>query len=89
MFEPFKPNQEELDSYVGDYTSSYYPKTISIIKNNKNIFTKINDESEFLIEPVEKNKFENLWEGKKLEFYPNNKEMIFEENGNKYTLNRK
>ena len=89
IFEPFKPSQAELDSYIGDYTSSYYPKTISIIKNNKNIFAKINNESEFLIEPVEKNKFENLWEGKKLGFYPNNKEMIFEENGNKYTLTRK
>ncbi|MFV8393590.1 serine hydrolase domain-containing protein [Flavobacterium sp. LB2P6] len=89
IFESFKPNQEELGNYIGDYTSLYYPKTISIIKNNKNLFAKISDESEFLIEPVEQNIFENLWEGKKLEFYPNNKELIFEENGSKYTLSRK
>ncbi|MBB5637580.1 CubicO group peptidase (beta-lactamase class C family) [Pedobacter cryoconitis] len=89
IFEPFKPNQEDLDKYVGDYMSLSYPRTIAITKNNTNILANFSDQSVLSIEPVEKNKFENLWEGSKIEFKPSTKEMIFEENGEKFIFSKK
>jgi D-alanyl-D-alanine carboxypeptidase len=58
---------------------------INITKNNKRLFANFNNQSLFLIEPIEKNKFENIWEGNKIEFMSNN-EMIFQENGNTFNF---
>ena len=88
IFEPFKPNIEDLEKYVGEYSSSKYQKTIKIEKDNTKLFAQINNQTQFLIEPIEKDKFENIWEGNKIEFKPNNKEMFFEENGVRYTFSK-
>lgn len=87
-FESFEPNQNQLNEYVGDYKSSDYSKIISITKNNKRLFANLSNQSPFLIEPVEINKFENIWEGNKIEFTSNN-EMIFYEYGFKYKFSKK
>lgn len=89
IFEPFKPKPEDLEKYLGDYTSLSYPRTIAITKNSTNLQANFNEESVLSIEPVEKNKFENLWEGIKFEFNPDTKEMIFEENGQKFIFSKK
>jgi hypothetical protein len=89
IFEPFKPNAEDLEKYVGEYWSLKYQKTIQISKDNTMLFFQTNNQTQFLIEPIEKDKFENIWEGNKFEFKPNNKEMIFEEYGVKYTFFKK
>lgn len=89
IFEPFKPNLEDLEKYIGEYSSPKYQNTIKISKNNTMLFAQLNNQSQFLIEPIEKDKFENIWEGNKIEFKPNNNEMIFEENGNKFTFSKK
>ena len=89
IFEPFKPKPEDLEEYLGDYTSLSYPRTIAITKNSTNILANFSDESVLSIEPVEKNIFENLWEGNKIEFKPNTREMIFEENGQKFIFSKK
>jgi D-alanyl-D-alanine carboxypeptidase len=89
IFEPFKPNPEDLEKYLGDYTSLSYPRTIAITKNNANVLANFSDESVLSVEPVEKNKFENLWEGNKIEFKPDTKEMIYEENGQKFIFSKK
>lgn len=88
IFEPFKPNVEDLEKYVGEYSSSKYQKTIKISKDNTKLFAQINNQTQFLIEPIEKDKFENIWEGNKIEFKPNNREIFFEENGVRYTLSK-
>lgn len=89
IFEPFKPNPADLEQYLGEYTSLSYPGTIAITKNNTNIQANFSDDSVLPIEPVEKNIFENLWEGNKIEFKPDTEEMIFEENGQKFIFSKK
>lgn len=88
IFEPFKSNVEDLEKYVGEYSSSTYQKTIKISKDKTMLFAQINNQTQFLIEPIEKDKFENIWEGNKIEFKPNNREIFFEENGVRYTLSK-
>lgn len=81
IFEPYKPNVEDLEKYVGEYSSSKYQKTIKISKNSTKLFAQINNQTQFLIEPIEKDKFENIWEGNKIEFKPNNKEIFLRRKG--------
>ncbi|WP_394774092.1 serine hydrolase domain-containing protein [Flavobacterium sp.] len=87
-FETYEPEPNDLNNYLGDYKSSAYSKVITITKVNKRLFANFSNQSLFLIEPIEKGKFENIWEGNKIEFIPNNKELIFEENGKKFRFSK-
>lgn len=87
-FEPFKPNLEDLEKNVGVYSSSKYQKKIKISKENMQLFVQIDNQTQFPIEPIEKDKFGNFWEGNNIEFTSNNKELFFEENGIKITLSK-
>jgi D-alanyl-D-alanine carboxypeptidase len=87
-FEPFKPNLEDFEKYVGEYSSSTNHKTIKISKDKTMLFAQINNQTKFFIEPIEKDKFGNFWEGNNIEFTSNNKELFFEENGIKIALSK-
>ncbi|WP_090554032.1 serine hydrolase domain-containing protein [Pedobacter hartonius] len=45
IFQPFRPSSEDLEKYLGAYTSLSYPRTIAITRNNTNILANFSDES--------------------------------------------
>ncbi|TRX02046.1 serine hydrolase domain-containing protein [Flavobacterium gawalongense] len=79
---------EELDDYLGEYSSPDYPSKIAITKNNTTLSIQSIGQSSFSVEPTEKDQFENIWEGIQLQFKPNQNQLIYEEGGKKFTLSK-
>lgn len=79
-FEGYEPANEDLETIVGTYKSPDSQQKITISINNKRLYANFTNQSLFLLEPLSKNKFENIWEGNKFDFGLKN-EIIFEANG--------
>lgn len=79
---------EELDEYLGEYSSPYYPLKIIITKNNSTLLIQLDDQEQVVIDPIEKNKFESIWEGIQLQFMSNQNQFIYEEGGKKFTFSK-
>jgi len=79
-FEGYEPANEDLETIVGTYKSPDSQQKIIISINNKRLYANFTNQSLFLLEPLSKNKFENIWEGNKFDFGLKN-EIIFEANG--------
>lgn len=82
-FEPYTPVQSDLEKISGIYKSSDNQEEITITISNKRLFANFSNQSLFLLEPVSKDKFENIWEGNKIKFQSPN-EMIFEADGKQF-----
>jgi len=79
---------EELDKYLGEYSSPEYPLKITITKNNSTLFMQLIGQEQVVIDPIEKDKFESIWEGIQLQFKPNQNEFIYEEGCKKFTFSK-
>jgi D-alanyl-D-alanine carboxypeptidase len=79
---------EELDEYLGEYSSPDYPSKITITKNNATLFMHHINQDQLVIDAIEKHQFENIWEGIQLQFKPNQNQLIYEEGGKKFTLSK-
>jgi D-alanyl-D-alanine carboxypeptidase len=79
---------EELDEYLGEYTSPDYSSKITITKNNSTLLMQLADQEQVVIDPIEKDKFESIWEGIQLQFKPNQNQFIYEDGGKKFTFSR-
>ena len=62
---------EDLDPYLGEYSDSGFPMKITITKENTKLFAQATGQSAFPLEPTEKDSFEFITAGIKLEFKPN------------------
>ena len=80
---------EDLDPYLGEYSDSGFPMKITITKENTKLFAQATGQSAFPLEPTEKDSFEFITAGIKLEFKPNEKQMILKQGGGKFTLTKK
>jgi D-alanyl-D-alanine carboxypeptidase len=79
---------EELDEYLGEYSSPDYPSKITITKNNSTLLMHLTDQEQVAIDSIEKDKFESIWEGIQLQFKPNQNQLIYEEGGKKFTFSK-
>ncbi|RED27223.1 CubicO group peptidase (beta-lactamase class C family) [Flavobacterium cutihirudinis] len=81
-FETYQPAQQDLEKIAGTYKNPKNQQEITITINNKRLYANFRNQSLFLLEPVSKDKFENIWEGNKIDFQLPN-EMTFEADGEK------
>jgi CubicO group peptidase (beta-lactamase class C family) len=80
---------EDLDPYLGEYSDAGFPMKITITKDNLKLFAQATGQSAFPLEATEKDKFEFLAAGIKLEFKPNEKQMILKQGGGAFKLTKK
>jgi len=80
---------EELNDYIGEYSSPEFPLKITITKDNLTLIAQATGQSSFPLDAVSKNKFEFKIAGIKLEFTPETKQMILKQGGGKYLLIKK
>ncbi|MBC7749604.1 MAG: DUF3471 domain-containing protein, partial [Methylotenera sp.] len=88
-FENVTLKSEDLDPYLGEYSDAGFPMKITITKENTKLFAQATGQAAFPLEPTEKNNFEFKMAGIKLEFKPNEKQMILKQGGGKFTLTKK
>lgn len=88
-FKTIELKTEDLDQYLGEYSSADFPLKITITKNNLKLFAQATGQSSFPLEATEKDKFEFLAAGIKLEFNPDQNQMILNQGGRKFTLAKK
>lgn len=80
---------EELNDYLGEYSSPDFPLKITITKDNLILIAQATGQSSFPLDAVSKNKFEFKAAGIKLEFMPETKQMVLKQGAGKYTLTKK
>ena len=72
---------EELDKYLGVYSSTQLPLKITITKENTSLIAQATGQSSFPLEATEKDKFKFDQAGVVLEFNPGKSEMTLKQNG--------
>lgn len=88
-FKTIELKTEDLDQYLGEYSSAGFPLKITITKNNLKLIAQATGQSSFPLDATEKDKFEFLAAGIKLEFSPSQNQMILNQGGKKFTLTKK
>ena len=88
-FKNIELRTEDLDPYLGEYSDAGFPMKITITKDNLKLFAQATGQSTFPLEATEKDKFEFLATGIKLEFKPNEKQMILKQGGGAFKLTKK
>ena len=79
---------EELDQYLGVYSSKQLPLKITITKNNGKLFGQGTGQPSFPLEATSKDKFEFQQAGLVLEFNPSDKTMILKQGGGIFNYER-
>jgi len=79
---------EELDKYLGVYSSKQLPLKMTITKANGKLFGQGTGQPSFPLEATEKDKFEFKQAGVILEFTPSNKTMILKQGGGVFIFER-
>ncbi|MDQ3191323.1 MAG: beta-lactamase family protein [Bacteroidota bacterium] len=79
---------EELDIYIGIYSSTDIPIKITITKKNKTLVAQATGQSEFGLEATEKDKFKFDQAGVVLEFNSTEKQMILKQGGGTYLFTK-
>jgi CubicO group peptidase (beta-lactamase class C family) len=72
---------EDLDKYLGVYSSTQIPLKITITKNNSQLIAQATGQPSFILDPVEKDKFNFDLAGVKMEFNPLKSEMTLKQGG--------
>ncbi len=80
---------EELDEFLGEYSSPDIPLKVAITKNNLTLIAQATGQSSFPLEAISKNMFVFKQADIKLEFLRNAKQMILKQGGGKYTFTKK
>ena len=79
---------EDLDQYLGTYSSTHIPLKITITKNDKTLMAQATGQSAFPLEATEKNIFKFDLAGIVLEFAPNDQKMILNQGGQKFNFKK-
>jgi D-alanyl-D-alanine carboxypeptidase len=77
-------SSEELDQYLGIYSSRTLPPKITISKDGNQLMAQATGQSAFPLEPYEAHKFRFSPAGIKMEFMPKDKKMILNQGGGKF-----
>ncbi len=79
---------EDLDPYLGEYSSKDIPLKITITKDGSTLIAQATGQSAFPLEAISKNTFEFNAAGIVLEFNAEQKQMILKQGGGKFTFTR-
>lgn len=88
VFTTLKLTTEDLDKYLGVYSSKDIPLKITITKNGNNLIAQGTGQPAFTLEPTEKDKFKFDQAGAKFEFDPTNKTLILFQGGGQIKFTR-
>lgn len=84
----FEVTSQDLDKYLGTYSSKQLPIKITITKNNLNLIAQATGQSALTLQATEKNIFIYADEGIILEFNPADKKMTLKQSGQKFDFQR-
>ncbi|MCL2726771.1 MAG: beta-lactamase family protein [Bacteroidales bacterium] len=87
-FLTYELTEEDLDMYLGVYSSKQIPLMITITKANGKLFGQGTGQPSFPLEATAKDKFEFKQAGLILEFNPSNKTMILKQGGGVFNFER-
>lgn len=88
-FKTIELKTEDLNQYLGEYSSADFPLKITISKDNLKLIAQATGQSSFPLDATEKDKFEFLAAGIKLDFNPIENQMTLNQGGRKFTLAKK
>jgi D-alanyl-D-alanine carboxypeptidase len=88
VFRTISLKSEDLDKYLGVYSSAQIPLKIEITKNNSQLLAQATGQSSFPLEPVDKDKFTFDQAGIKMEFAPDNNQMTLKQGGGTYLFKK-
>ncbi|MDB5281287.1 MAG: peptidase [Bacteroidota bacterium] len=81
VFNTVTLKSEDLDKYLGVYSSQKIPLKITITKDNATLIAQATGQSSFPLQATDKDKFEFEQAGIKMEFDPDKKELILKQGG--------
>lgn len=88
-FKTIELKTEDLDKYLGEYSSAEIPLKLTITKDNLKLFAQATGQSAFPLDPTENDKFEFMAAGIKIEFKPVENQMILNQGGKKFIFTKK
>ena len=80
-FMTYELTAEDLDKYLGVYSSGQIPLKMTITKSNNQLFAQLTGQPSFPLEATEKDKFQFLQAGVILEFNPTDKTVVLKQRG--------
>lgn len=83
-FSTYEVSAENLDKYLGIYTSTQIPLKITITKDNKTLIAQATGQSAFPLEATKEDTFKFDQAGIVLEFNPVEKTMLLKQGGGKF-----
>lgn len=87
-FKSYAVTSEDLDNYLGIYSSKEFPLKITITKDGATLIAQATGQSSFPLKATDKEIFKFDQAGIVLEFNPTAKTMILKQGGGQYTLMR-
>ncbi|MGB5608666.1 serine hydrolase domain-containing protein [Eudoraea sp.] len=85
---PLDLKPEELDTYLGIYSSPDFPLKITISKEKNKLIGQATGQSSFPLEAYEPSKFKFDQAGLKMEFKPDDNKMILRQGGGEFELKK-
>ncbi|HUH18336.1 serine hydrolase domain-containing protein [Albibacterium sp.] len=87
-FKMYEVRLEELNQYLGVYSSTQIPLKITITKENITLIAQATGQASFPLEATEKDKFKFTQGGISLEFNPTEKTMILKQGGGQFLFKK-
>lgn len=87
-FKSYEVTAEELEQYVGTYSSTQIPLQITVTKENNSLFAQATGQSPFPLEATEKDKFKFDLAGVVMEFNPAENTMVLKQAGGVYAFTK-
>ena len=87
-FKNYELKSEDLDKYLGLYSSPSFPLKITITKSNKTLMAQATGQSSFKLDAIEKDIFEFKQAGIILEFDQKNNSMTLKQGGGTFNLTK-
>lgn len=87
-FKAYKVSPEELDRYLGVYSSTQIPIKLTVTRENNTLIAQGTGQASFPLEATEKDKFKFDKAGIVMEFNPESKTMILKQGGGQFTFTK-
>lgn len=88
VFTNFEVSTQELDLYVGTYSTPNFPLKITITRDGKSLMAQATGQSAFLLNPIAQHKFDFEQAGLYMEFDPEKKTLQMKQAGRTFTLTK-
>jgi hypothetical protein len=79
---------EELDKYLGEYSSTQIPLKITITKDKSTLFAQATGQSAFPLEAIDKDKFQFEQAGIEIEFNTEKNEFTLKQGGGSFLFSK-